>query len=424
MNRLRGSAMPMVLGCTTVAMIVAAIAWDRAASRRHAANHQAYVWQAELAAEAGLASSLHLIASPSDSADSLMRHASFWLDSRSHYVADPGEAGLYPTARSTGYAREGSGEISRTLRVVWGKRPDAVMFGAALTLFDPNSTPSSSLDVRGEVRVPLNVSISSGRKALPTGLAVMQYVPSGVARDTVAAPALYQEHLRSTDAILGGGRWDAAHLPPAGDSDIVYTLGDLEISAPENGTRWSPGKGRRVFVEGRLDIHGAVDLRGWSFYAKGPVVLDGSARLEGFLWSTLPVRLDGNSRFQGELVARTRFTAAGDAQVTSPTAILIKGSLATADTGCLFQLLDRSRVEAYAMAQYHTSSIEIGTQAEFTGVAIANNLRNSGKLYGCGVGLRAEGTGKFDRSRLPADFAVPVGIGTSSGIVVIRRVLE
>jgi hypothetical protein len=76
------------------------------------------------------------------------------------------------------------------------------------------------------------------------------------------------------------------------------------------------------------------------------------------------------------------------------------------------------------MAQYPTSSIEIGAQAEFTGVAIANNLRNAGKLYGCGVGLRVEGIGKFDRSRLPADFAVPVGIGSGGGVVTIRRVPE
>jgi len=424
MNARRGSALPMVLGCTTLAMIVAAIAWDRAATRRLSSGRQILVAQAEQGALAGLAVSLHLLQSPGDSCDTLAAHRRFWQETRTLFEAVPAEGGLFPRAVGIGIVPAGNDTIRREVEATWGSRPDSRLFGAALTLFDGASPVPTTLEVRGAVRVPGPQAGTNGRTTIPAGLLPDAYVPPGLAQDTVRGANLYQAALQSDKAVFGGGRLDPSHPAPDNTDDLVFTRGDLDLSAPE-GTRWSPGRGRKLVVEGRVDIRGPVDLTGWTLLAKGPVVIDGKARLENaFVWSLQPVRLDGESRFQGELIARGHITLAGDSRVSGPTAMAVLHGTTPDDTGATLSLTDRAQAEGYFMAVPNSGIGQVGSQSRLKGFLGAATLSLDGPLDGCAVGLRAQGKGKLDRTRLPVDFAIPAGLGQNPSLTIVRKVFR
>jgi hypothetical protein len=420
----RGSALPMVLGCTTLAMIVAVTAWDRAATRRLSAGRQILVAQAEQGAMAGLAVALHQLQSPGDSLDSLAVHAKFWQGTRVEFQALPGEGGLFPRATGIGTVPAGHETITREVEATWGSRPDSRLFGAALTLFDATAPAPTSLEIRGAVRVPAPQAGSNGRVPLPANLTPTEYLPPGIALDTVRGANLYQAALQSDKAHFGGGRLDPSHPAPQDREDLVYTRGDLDLSAPE-GVRWSPGPGRKLVVEGRLDIRGPVDLSGWTILAKGPVVIDGKARLDNaFLWSLLPVRLDGESRFQGEMIARGHIHIAGESKVTGPTALAVLRGTTPDDTASAIVLSDRTEVEGYLLALSRSGLLEIGPGARLRGIAVGATVSIDGTLDGCAIGLRAQGKGKIDRTRLPVDFALPARLGQNPGLVMVRKVFR
>ncbi|MEN9354408.1 MAG: hypothetical protein RL318_1733, partial [Fibrobacterota bacterium] len=206
----------MVLGCTTLAMIVAVTAWDRAATRRVSSGRQILVAQAEQGAMAGLAVALHRLQSPGDTLDTLTLHERFWQETRVDIEAVAGEGGLFPRATGIGSVPAGNDVITREVDATWGSRPDSRLFGAALTLFDNKSPAPTSLEIRGVVRVPAPQAGGNGRLAIPADLAWTAYLPPGLALDSVRAANLYQAALPSETARFGGGRIDPSHPAPDG----------------------------------------------------------------------------------------------------------------------------------------------------------------------------------------------------------------
>lgn len=415
----RGSALPMVLGCTTLAMIVATIAWERAATRRLGSGREILVAQAEQGALAGLAVALHRLRAPGDTLDSLALHARFWQETRVRFLAEPLEGGLFPRARGTGLVPWKGDTLRREVTGTWGTRPDSRLFGNALVLFQTAAPFPDGLALRGAVRVPAAWAGQQGR--LPVeGLSGPEYYAPGIGQDTVRLPALYLAALPSEEAHFGGGRIDPSRPAPPGRQELVFTRGDLEISAPE-GKPWSPGAPRRLVVEGRVDIHGPVDLTGWTLLCKGPVVLDGAVRWEhGLLWSQGPVRLDGSSRFQGELLARGHLVLAGETQVSGPSALVVLPGTSP-DTGSVLRLDGSARVEGYLLARGVSGLLQVGPQARLRGVGIAANLAIDGTVEGCAVGNAAQGSGTVDRTRMPADMALPAGLGRDTALVLVRK---
>lgn len=423
MNGRRGSALPMVLGCTTLAMIVAVIAWDRAATRKLQSGRQVLVAQAEQGALAGLAVALHRIRNPADSTDSLILRTAFHQETRVGFESIALEGGLFPRAIGIGWIPHRTDTIRREVEATWGSRMDPKLFGSALVLF-PGSAPfPTGLEIKGSVRVP-STMLLQGR--LPSEHADLpRYYPASLGLDTVRAGNLYLAALPSEKAIFGGGRIDPSHPAPETGEELVYTKGDLDLSAPETGPLWSPGKGRRLVVEGRVDIRGPVDLSGWTLLAKGPVVIDGKARLRNaYLWSQGPVRLDGSASFQGTLFARGHVVLAGESRILGPSAGIVLRGISPDDTGSVLRLTERSQAEGYFIVRGPSALIELSSSTRLRGVGLATNLAVDGVLEGCAIGFNAQGNGRIDRTRLPPDFALPAGLGKDPTLVMVRKVFR
>lgn len=422
----------------TLAMGLATLGWQRSWGARERAALACRAWQAELLAESGLACAVDLAADRSSVAptadsgqDSSGSAPGRRLETARSECAfrggDPGTFSWEPPAgdllvsvRATGTAGRGR-PLERTLEAVLSAAPDPDLFAPALVLFARGSgLPELRGRVRGNVRVALSEPLPAGFEPQGNGR-IGFYVPASVGDDTVRASLAMVQAFRSDEARLGGATYTPSRPPPAGDR-LVHTLGAVVLEGPRSGDPWILEGPRELFVEGDLELRGRVVLRGWTVRATGSVTLSDDAALLGTtLYCRGSLALSDRSRLQGQAIATGRLELAGTARIDGVASVAPGG----ADAPGIY-LLERSRAELYGVALGGAGRVEIGSEAVFSGVAVAGGLlRIDGALRGVGVAGRldagegdrnAMGTGSVDRDALPPDLAFPLGLPGSVGL--------
>lgn len=437
--------MPMVLFGMAVAILIATLAWNRSWTRRTVSNHADLAWQAQLLAESGTACALQEAMARAGTAkakdttakDSLAKTKIVIRDtadsSCAFHRSPPGEmtwdepAGTQLlTIHATGTVQESGRPLTNKMRSTWGGNPPLDPFSPAISLWERRTNPLIPPGKRtGSIRVNYSPP-SPGTTSQKSG-GIEQFVPTSIAADTAAAIDRMARAFRSTDAHMGGESFSSQRPPPDVDS-LVYTMGDVVFDAPWAGDTWNPGRPRTIFVEGRVEFRGRLSLRGWTIYAKGPVVVQDEANLtEIGIFSSGGVQIADRARVSGQILSSGRIVVVGDARIGPPSFAACwpgKGR----DSLPRFSLENRAVAEVYAVALGGAAEIRIASGAVLRGVAVAGGtLRNDGRIDGlavagrldCGQGDRNCASGSFHRDRLPVDFAYPLGLPGSQGFRLI-----
>ena len=455
----RGSAMVWVLSGMGLAALIGGLAWTRAWTHRDRAAVQAARWQAQLLAESALACAEDsvwamlnggtAVARSTDTSagtrlDSALAGAAPVSDSASSSCLPPplvrGEfeysiedGTLLVPVHASGRVPFGSRTIDVSIRAMLAGALDRDLFDVAVSHFGPLKSGSfdvSGANIVGGVRVKVSGSPLSGTHPQPRGIELTSYVPTRSAKDTTILENVMREAFRSDDAFSGGAAYSSARSFPDRDR-IIHTGGgegrevSVEIEGPLGKPGWTAPAGRTLVVEGDVTVRGRATLEGWTILVRGKVVLEGDARLrEGVLYAAKGVVLAGDASFQGQILSPTSLEIHERARLEGPTVALCW----SADSGRV--VLDGSAVsDAYLVSLGSTGRVEIGRDATFEGVVVSNGtLRVDGRVHGvavassfrCGRGEDdCTGQGVFDRTRLPSDFAVPVGLPGAKGLRVV-----
>lgn len=436
----RGAAMPWVLGGMGLALAVAVLSWNRAWSHRQRAAVQSAQWQAQLLAESALACAQDEVWERFQGGSSTKANSTWTalgsvpatapvdscpvpFGSRGSLSYGIEEGNLLVPVLAWGEVPFGDRTIRRGLRAVLAGALDQEMFDVAISQWVASTPP---LDISGS-RIVGKIRVAG---AAPTGmlpqpignLGLTSFVPDPGTLDTTVLSSRMKESFREQDAVQGGGtygrgigfpdREKIVHASSGSGTAEVILDGPLSASS-----RWKAPAGRTLVVEGDVVVRGHIDLEGWTILARGRISLEGGCRvLQGLLFAERGVLLSEDALFQGQILAFKTLKLQQDARILGPTVAVCWAG----DQGGELALEGNSRANAYLVALGGASTIRIDREALLEGVAVSGGtLRVDGKVHGVSVAGRFDcgraatsctGSGTFDRTLLPADFAVPLGL--------------
>lgn len=443
--------MPWVLGGMGLALAVGVLAWNRSWSHRQRAVLQSAQWQAQLLAESALACAQDEVWTRFQGGGSVGRDTAkaprllgdtlragdscrvpFGGRGALSYTIEEGN--LLVPVLATGEVPLGNRTVSRRLRAVLAGALEKEMFDVAVSQWVPSNPPLdiSGSRIVGKIRIASEGEPPTGMLKQPVGpLGLTSFVPTAGVLDTTVLSSRMKEAFREEDALPGGASYGNGRLPDR--ERIVHTsfgsgTAEVVLEGPiASGSRWSPPEGRTLVVEGDVVVRGHLDLVGWTILARGRITLERGVRVrQGMLYAERGVALSEDASAQGQIVAFGSLEVLDDARIAGPTvAICWAGA-----KGGEVTLSGRSRANAYLVALGGASKVAIGREALLEGVVVSGGtLRVDGKVHGVSVAGRFDcgraetsctGAGTFDRSLLPADFAVPLGLPGARSLRVAR----
>jgi len=437
----RGAAMPWVLMGMGLAMLVGVLAWTRAWTHRDRASLQSARWSAQLLAESALACAEDEVwersrgaattrpdSTPAGAKDTSARALTESVDScpvpfggRGTLERTIEDGDLLVPVLATGEIPHGSRTVRRSIRAILGGSLDRALFDAAVSQLRESTPP---LDVTGS-RIVGRV----GTK--PVGqIGLASYVPTSRALDTTVLSARMKEAFRAEDAFAGSGRYGKGMRFPERDEIVHTSFGsggaEVVVEGPNSrDSRWKPPEGRTLIVEGDVSVRGNVDLEGWTILARGRIALErGSRSRHVLLYAERGVVVQDDAVVQGQILTFRTFEMHDETRLLGPSvAICLSGAEAAK------VLLDgRSKARVYLVATGGTSSVRIDREALLEGVVVAGGtLRVDGTVHGSALAERFDcgraetsctGSGTFDRTALPVDFTVPLGLPGAQGMRV------
>ncbi len=451
--------MPWVLTGMGLSMLVATLAWNRAWTHRERAAILSARWQAQLLAESALACAedelwarRSAVVRPDtgrdsgkvrelgrDAADSVPDGGAGVVDScpvppgvHGTMSAEIGEGALLAPVSAVGTVRFGRRDEVRSIRAVLGGSIDRELFDVAVSQWTTTTPPLdiSSSYIVGNIRVRVDAgSPPSGMFAQPRArLGITAYVPESKALDTTVLQSRLKEAFRRPDALLGSAWYGPSRALPRGHEVVHTSFGKgasiVVLEASRGGAVWSP-PARTLLVEGDVTVRGDVLLEGWTILARGQVSLERGARLRnGLVYAERGVVLMDDAEFQGQILSFGAFSVLDKSRILGPSVALCWGSDSSARV--LFEGDSRSKV--YLVALGGGSTVEVARGALVEGVLVSGGtLKNSGRIHGAAVAGRFDcgrgatsctGWGEYDRSKLPPDFAIPLGLPGSKGLRV------
>jgi len=451
--------MPWVLTGMGLSMLVAVLAWTRAWSHRERAAVLSARWQAQLLAESALscaeddlwarlsggsrrdtARDSGKIPEVGDSNAAETRdEGGGALDScpvppgvHGTLEARFGEGSLLAPVYAVGRVRFGRRDEVRSIRAVLGGALDRELFDVAVSQWTTTTPPLdiSSSYIVGRIRVRVEGEPPPGMQAQPRGpLGITAYVPQSKDLDTSVLESRLKEAFRREDAILGSA-WYGPSRPLPDEDEIVHTsfgrgAATVVLEASRGGAGpWTP-EPRTLMVEGDVAVRGDVRLDGWTILARGQVSLERGARVRNsLLYAERGVVLMDDAEFQGQILSFGSFWAGGTSRILGPSVALCWGADSSARV--VFDGSSRSRV--YLVAMGGGAAVEVARDALVEGVLVSGGtIKNGGRIHGtavagrfdCGRGATScTGWGEYDRSKLPPDFAVPLGLPGAKGLRV------
>lgn len=448
----RGAAMPWVLGGMGLALAVGVLAWNRAWTHRQRAAIQSAQWQAQLLAESALACAQDEVWARFQGGNSSKPNSTWTAlgagsapptaDSCPVPFATKGslsyeveEGNLLVPVLASGEVPFGDRTIRRSLRAVLAGALDKDMFDVAVSQWVASTPPLDIAGSRivGKIRVAATGAPPTGMLGQPIGpLGLTSFVPNTGTLDTTVLSHRMKEAFREEDAIQGGGAYSRGASFPRGEKIVHASFGSGNAEVILDGplspsTRWKPPEGRTLVVEGDVIVRGHVDLEGWTILARGRISLERGVRVrQGLLFAERGVSLSEDAVAQGQILAFSSLKVRDAAKILGPTVAVCWAGEKGGEV--LFE--GTSKVNAYLVALGPASTIRIERESMLEGVAVSGGtLRVDGKLHGVGVAGRFDcgrgatsctGSGTFDRTLLPADFTVPLGLPGASSMRVAR----
>lgn len=446
--------MPWVLLGMGFAALVAVLAWNRSWSHRQRAALQAASWQAQLLAESALAcaedsvwaklkSGTAVVPKP-DSAKTALDSAlgSGGLGPGSDSAADPcplppgargamsfsiGDGTLLLPVVAKGEVPFGRTTLARSIRASLSGALDRVLFGAAVTQCTKGASVLNVSGTRivGGVRVRADAQPPPGFGKLEDGITVASFVPMGAVQDTAAISNRLKTAFQGSDVFSGGAAYSSSRGFPD-RTEIVHTgVGgkvEVDIEGPLGGADWRPPAGRVLMVEGDVVVRGRVVLDGWTIMASGRISLEGDAKArDAMLYAQGGVEMGGDAEFSGQILSGGPLGISERARLSGGVVAMCWGR----DSGRI-SLAARVPSRGYLVALGGGAELRIGRDAVLEGVAVsAGTMRVEGAVHGvavagsfrCRSGVEdCTGTGTFDRTLLPADFVVPLGLPGAQGL--------
>jgi len=452
--------MPWVLMGMGLALLIGVLAWTRAWTHRDRASLQAAQWQAELLAESATACAEDQVwnrlngskvskpdtaskdtskqpkaglsaSSSTDSASSPVDSCEVPMGIRGTMDATIEEGNLLVPVLANAEVPYGNRTLRRSIRVVLAGALDRNLFDEAISEWT-ETTPSlntSGSKIVGKIKIKATGTPPSGKLAQPTNqIGVLAYIPMESVLDTATLGSRMKDAFRRDDAYQGSAHYGpGSPLPQAGE--IVHTSfgkGSAEVDLDGSfgaGSNWKPAA-KTLFVEGDIRVRGAVDLDGWTLIARGAISLERGARLRNaLLYAERGVSLMDDATVQGQILSFRKFAMHDDSRLVGASTVICWG------VDSAVALFDgHVRARAYVVAMGGSSKVFVDREALVEGVVVSQGtLRVDGTVHGVSVagrfdcGRMAEsctGTGTFDRSKLPLDFAVPLGLPGSRGMRV------
>lgn len=436
-----GAAMPWVLLGMGFATLVAVLAWNRAWTHRERAALQAASWEAQLLAESGFACAADSVWSilKSGASDPLPRDTAARSTLDSALGSDmtdstPDPCALPPGSRGTVTFTIGDGKllvpvtasasvpfgsrtIARSIHAVLSGALDRALFGAAVVQINKGPT---GLNVAG-------TRIVGGVREAPTGVTVESYVPVRAVADTSVLANTLKEAFGAPDVFSGGAAYSAARGFPDRKEIVHVGIGgvvEVDIEGPLGAPGWKPPRARTLRVEGDVIVRGRVVLDGWTIQASGDIVLEDDASLEdGSLYAGKSVILRGDATLSGQILAGRSIEISERARLVGSVVAMCGGN----DSGRI-SLASTRPSRGYLLALGMNATVSLERDAVLEGIAISGGrMRNQGAVHGvavagafrCGRGEDdCTGSGIFDRTLLPSDFVVPVGLRDAKGLRV------
>ena len=433
--------MPWVLLGMGFAAAVAVLAWNRSWTHRERAALQAAGWEAQLLAESAFACAADSVWSMlrSGTSDPVPRDTSARssLDSaldvgstdsapdpcppppgsRGTFSFSIGDGNLLVPVVATATVPFGSRTLSRSVHAILSGALDRALFGAAVVQTEKSPT---GLSVAGS-------RIVGGVREAVAGLTVESYVPLRAAADTSVVARTMKEAFGQQDVFSGGAAYSPGRGFPDRDEIVHVGIGgvvEVDIEGPLGAPGWKPPPGRVLRVEGDVVVRGRVLLDGWTIQASGDILLEDDAVVEGgFLYAGKSLIMRGDASLSGQILARRSIELSEQARLTGVVVALCGGN----DSGRI-DISSSRPSRGYLLALGANAALTLGRDAVLEGIAISGGrLWNQGAVHGvavarafrCGRGEEnCTGSAVFDRSLLPSDFVVPVGLRGATGLRV------
>lgn len=444
--------MPWVLGGMGLALVVGVMAWNRAWGHRQRAAFQSAQWQAQLLAESALACAQDEVWARFQGGTAAKPESTRTLGTagpepqpadscpvpfggRGSLSYEIEEGNLLVPVLAEGEVPFGDRTVTRSLRAVLAGALDKEMFDVAVSQWIASTPPLdiSGSRIVGKIRIASEGEPPTGILKQPTGpLSLTSFVPTAGVLDTSVLSARMKEAFREEDALSGGATYSRGGGFPDRDRIVHTSFGsgaaEVVLDGPlGSGSRWNPPEGRTLVVEGDVILRGHLELVGWTILARGRVSMAGGVRVrQGMVFAEKGVSLSEDATFQGQIVAFGDLELLGESRISGPTVALCWAG----EKGGEVSLNGTSRANAYLVALGGASKVEIGRESLLEGVVVSQGtLRVDGKVHGVAVAGRFDcgraatsctGTGTFDRTLLPPDFAVPLGLPGARSMRVAR----
>jgi hypothetical protein len=417
------------------------LAWSRAWTHRDRAALQAAAWEAQLLAESAFACAADSVwsilrsgasdpaprdTSPRSSLDSVL--GAGVSDSVTDACAPPpgssgtfsftiGEGNLLVPVVATASLPFGRRVLSRSVHAVLSGALDRALFGAAVVQTEKSPT---GLSIAGS-------RVVGGIREAPAGISVVSYVPVRAAADTMVVARSMKDAFGREGVFSGGAAYSSGRGFPDRDEIVHVGLGgaiEVDIEGPIGAPGWKPPPGRLLRVEGDVVVRGRVLLEGWTIQASGDILLEDDVVVDGgFLFAGKSLFMRGNASLSGQILARRSIEISERARLTGVVVAMCGGN----DSGRI-ALSSSLPSRGYLVALGTNAALTLERDAVLEGIAVSGgHLWNQGAIHGvavarafrCGRGEEnCTGPAVFDRSLLPPDFVVPVGLQGAAGLRV------
>ncbi len=314
-----------------------------------------------------------------------------------------------------------------TVLARYGRALDDSIFGPALTL--ENSTPLepySRDQIIGAVRIK---SPSPGMPSVPwpASLSLPGYAASLSDAKYNQMEAALQKKLVAEGGVSGNGSFNPRHPPefPKGH-DLFFPLGQVELANDADET-WVIRGPCRIFADGEIRIRGRIRLENVELFSGKDITFEDSVTgSENTVFARGSIFIHDRCNLGLDAVAGKDILLQNRSQTTLASVLISVGNRHAAtgggDSVNAIRVVNQAVARGFLIAAGPTGRVALATPANIVeGVVIASAVWLAGEVHGAvltqkllceGTNVRnCLGTGKINRSRLPAGFVQPLQLG-------------
>jgi hypothetical protein len=326
-----------------------------------------------------------------------------------------------------------------TLFARFGKALDDSIFGPALTMENSEALePFPQERIFGAIRLK---TPSTGIPSLPwpQGLSVATYTAEFTDKKYYALESALQKKLGEQGGESGNGNFSPSDPPDFKKSkDIFFPLGQVELANTSDETWILKGPGR-IFSNGEIRVKGRIRLVDVQLLSGKDVTFEDTVSGEEIsAYARGSVFIHDRCKLGIEAVAGKNIVLRDRSQTTVGSVLLSAGTKAAnggPDSLNAVRIVNQAVARGFLIAGGSNGRVALATPENVVeGVIMASAVWLAGEVHGPVVTskLLCEGTnsrnclgsGRIDRSRLPADFVQPLQLGPQDRRLYTFRLME